>query len=63
MEDGPSGYPCDPWDAHVFEETYYGHTCKKCGLFYAHGCAPWDDDDAPDPTEVEGVDYLNDWTD
>lgn len=43
MNEGLSGYPCDPWDAHVFEETYYGHTCKKCGLFYAFGCAPWED--------------------
>jgi hypothetical protein len=28
---------------HDFEEDYYGHRCKKCGLFFAHGCAPWDE--------------------
>lgn len=44
-DDSHSGYPCDPWDEHVFEETYYGHTCKKCGLFYAEGCAPWEDNE------------------
>lgn len=35
--------PCQDWDDHAFEETYYGHKCSKCGLFYAHGCAPWED--------------------
>jgi hypothetical protein len=47
-DDSPSGYPCDPWDEHVFEETHYGHTCKKCGLFYAEGCAPWEDNESDD---------------
>lgn len=27
---------------HQWEEEYYGHRCKKCDLFYAHGQAPWD---------------------
>ena len=26
-----------------YEEEYYGHKCKNCGIFYAHGNAPWDD--------------------
>jgi len=34
---------CPHWDDHVFEEGYYGNRCKRCGLFYAYGCAPWDD--------------------
>jgi len=25
-----------------FDEVYYGHQCNVCGLFFAHGCAPWD---------------------
>jgi len=35
--------PCPHWDEHEFEEGCYGNRCKKCGLFYAYGCAPWDD--------------------
>ena len=31
---------------HNFQETYYGWTCSNCGLFYAFGVAPWDDDPA-----------------
>src|SRR5690242_852784 len=30
-----------PWQ-HDWKEEYYGVRCSKCGLFYAHGCAPWD---------------------
>jgi hypothetical protein len=30
---------------HRFIEEYYGHRCDKCGVFYAFGCAPWDDED------------------
>lgn len=37
--------PCPDWDAHDFSEVYYGHQCKKCGLFYAFGCAPWEDNE------------------
>ena len=28
---------------HVWAETYYGYECARCGLFYAFGCAPWED--------------------
>lgn len=35
--------PCLDWDDHKFTEVYYGHQCEKCGLFYAFGCAPWED--------------------
>lgn len=36
--------PCSTFN-HDYKEEYYGHRCTKCGLFFAHGCAPWDDDD------------------
>jgi hypothetical protein len=43
---------------HKWEEEYYGHRCKECDLFYAHGCAPWDYyGDEP------GVDYVAAWLD
>jgi hypothetical protein len=48
MSTQPSEWPagqsetCKDWDDHDFEEVYYGHQCKKCGQFYAFGCAPWD---------------------
>jgi hypothetical protein len=29
---------------HDFQETYYGWTCVNCGLFYAFGTAPWEDE-------------------
>lgn len=55
MSDHPCGQgPCKDWDDHAFEETYYGHTCKKCGLFYAFGCAPWDDEER----EMQEEEYL-----
>jgi len=41
---------------HDWEETYYGYTCKRCGLFYAFGCAPWDD-----PPEFEDSDDYGDY--
>ena len=51
--------PCPNWDDHIFEETYYGHCCKKCSLFYAHGCAPWDDEDGLiEDYEDEPQDYV-----
>lgn len=31
-----------------------GYLCRECAMA--------DEDEQPDPTEVEGVDYLNDWT-
>jgi hypothetical protein len=36
--------PCPNWDDHEFAEVYYGYQCRKCDLFYAFGCAPWEDD-------------------
>jgi hypothetical protein len=36
---------CRDWDDHEFTEIYYGYKCKKCGLFYAFGCAPWEDNE------------------
>ena len=35
---------CQNWEDHKWKETYYGDECENCGLFFAHGCAPWDDD-------------------
>lgn len=45
----PDMWPCGQgvclnFDDHDFAENYYGHKCSKCGLFYAFGCAPWEDD-------------------
>ncbi len=31
-------------ERHDFHETYYGWTCSNCGLFYAFGTAPWEDE-------------------
>jgi hypothetical protein len=36
---------CSDWTDHDFVEIYYGHECQNCGLFYAFGCAPWDEDE------------------
>lgn len=33
---------------HIWQEDYYGDRCTVCGLFYASGCAPWDDADPDD---------------
>ena len=30
---------------HDWSEEYYGHRCRKCDFFYAHGTAPWDDEE------------------
>jgi hypothetical protein len=30
---------------HEWKEEYYGWQCVHCKLFYAFGCAPWDDED------------------
>lgn len=27
-----------------FQEEYYGWRCSVCGLFYAFGVAPWDEE-------------------
>lgn len=35
---------CATWNNHVFKEEYYGYKCKNCDLFFAYGCAPWEDD-------------------
>ena len=36
-----------PEHDHEIVESYYGYTCKVpgCDLFYAYGCAPWEDED------------------
>lgn len=31
-----------------FAEVYYGWECKICGLFYAFGQAPWDEESDDD---------------
>jgi hypothetical protein len=36
---------CPNWDDHEFNEGYYGYECTRCGLFYAFGCAPWEDNE------------------
>jgi hypothetical protein len=42
--DWPCGEPsCKDWDDHDFADDYYGYKCQKCGLFFAYGCAPWED--------------------
>ncbi len=38
---------CEKWSEHVWVEEYYGHKCNRCDLFFAHCCAPWDDDGLP----------------
>jgi hypothetical protein len=35
--------PCPHWDDHEFREVYYGYKCIHCDLFYAFGCAPWEE--------------------
>lgn len=34
---------CPDWHDHEWKEEHYGTRCAKCGLFFAHGQAPWDD--------------------
>lgn len=34
---------CKNWNDHHFTEEYYGYKCRHCDLFYAFGCAPWED--------------------
>lgn len=45
---------CDGYQ-HDWVEDYYGTGCQKCGLWFAFGCAPWDE-----PVEDE---YDEDWED
>ena len=33
---------------HKWIESYYGHDCEKCGTFFPHGGAPWDEPIYPD---------------
>lgn len=34
--------PIDPDKCkHVWQDTYYGHKCNKCGSFIPTGCEPW----------------------
>lgn len=40
---------CSSSCQHDWVEEYYGNRCKRCELFYAHGSAPWDDDDEYGP--------------
>lgn len=42
----PGHHRCDGevWQ-HRWVEEYYGNRCADCGLFFADGCAPWDDVD------------------
>ena len=34
--------PCG-FDRHEGREDYYGTHCTRCALFYARGCAPWEE--------------------
>lgn len=43
--------------AHVWVEEYYGNRCSRCGLFFAYGCAPWDEDGLPGDDEQPDEDY------
>lgn len=45
---------CADWHDHEWKEEYYGTRCAKCGLFFASGCAPWDDET---DEHREGIDY------
>ncbi len=45
---------CREWKDHEFKEVYYGHECTKCGLFFAFGCAPWDE-------ELPNAELSEDW--
>jgi len=43
LTEGNSGVDCAKGGECFFIEEYYGNRCRKCGLFFAFGCAPWDD--------------------
>ncbi len=49
--------PLCPNGMHDFEEVYYGTRCKKCGLFFPDGCAPWDisEEEAAEMFPVRGT--------
>lgn len=53
-----SSHVCPDWSAHQFEEVYYGHQCSECGLFFAFGCAPWDDPVESDDGEFGDLNGL-----
>lgn len=40
---------------HAWTEEYYGWLCVPCGLFYAYGCAPWEDDDWSEVWDDDGI--------
>ena len=50
----PASAGCKNWDDHDFKEVYYGYECMKCGLFFAFGCAPWED-------EIADAELTEDW--
>ena len=33
---------CEEW-RHDWRDVYYGWECNRCGLFFPHGGAPWDE--------------------
>lgn len=45
---------------HRWIEVYYGTLCGICDVFYAHGCAPWDDYEDYGEDEYPDDDYEGD---
>jgi hypothetical protein len=50
--------PCPEWKDHDFKEEYYGYECKRCGLFFAYGCAPWEE--SRDEIQLDENDFIGD---
>jgi hypothetical protein len=44
VADAAKSHRCDGqvWE-HNWQDDYYGTKCLDCGLFFAYGCAPWDE--------------------
>lgn len=55
--------PCPPGQ-HELVEEYYGHRCKKCGIFYPNTADPadWMNGDEPDDYD-DGLDEEEEWFD
>ena len=48
---------------HEWKEEYYGWQCVHCKLFYAFGCAPWEDVEDDKFNTFDGEDEYMDVSD
>lgn len=51
--------PC-PNNTHDWVEVYYGNQCSKCGMFFPHGGAPWDNNYPESFPDIVFGEFLDD---